>query len=614
MGGSVGILGSGPGSGCREAMNDIMAAQGKQTETWSKRDVPTRLRHGLHQLLADIYPDHDAGRLCDQAVDAYWGGGARPRRRGRQLSKPIWSERDSYVITYGDSIVDGESRPLQLLNDFLDQHLAGCINGVHILPYFPFTSDDGFAITDYRLVNDALGDWPDVERIAGRFKLMSDLVLNHCSSQSPWFQAYRKGRAPYDRFFFEASVEDDLSLVVRPRAHPLLCPVETANGERHVWCTFSHDQVDFDFSNPEVLIEFLRIMRFHIDRGVRTIRLDAVAFVWKEVGTSCIHLRQTHDIVRLMRLLADFDEEPLVLITETNVPNVENLSYFGNRNEAHVIYNFSLPPLILHALLNGSSRNLNLWQMAMPPAQPGCTYFNFTASHDGIGLRPAEGLLAEEDIQSMIDTVRSFGGLVSMRAAAGGAKRPYEINVSLFDALKGTTGGEDDFNTERFLCSQAIAMALEGIPAFYIHSLLATPNDNAAAEATGHNRAINRHRWHYPDLREKLDDPKSRQRIVFDEMRRMIGIRVRQPAFHPNATQFTLQLGDKLFGFWRQSADRAQSIFAIHNVSDEEVDISAMSLNLIGGDQWSDLLSGEPVEAFSGTIRFAPYQCRWISN
>ncbi len=576
--------------------------------------IPSRLRDQLSQLLAAIYPGHNTDTLCEAVIDAFWSGAAQPRRRGRLLSNPLWSQRDSYVITYGNSIVDGEHKPLDLLHDFLDANLRGSINGVHILPYFPFTSDDGFAVTDYLAVNSTLGAWEDIERIADDFKLMSDLVLNHCSSQSGWFNAYRQGHAPYDRFFFEASPEDDLSDVVRPRAHPLLRAVETTNGIRHVWCTFSHDQVDFDFSNPQVLLEFLRIMRFHVERGVRTIRLDAVAFIWKEVGTPCIHLRQTHEIVRLMRVLADYNEEPLVLITETNVPNLENLSYFGNRNEAHVIYNFSLPPLILHALLSGTSQWLKAWQMAMPPAQPGCTYFNFTASHDGIGLRPAEGLLDETEIQAMIDTVRGFGGLVSMRQAAGGAARPYELNVSLFDALKGTRNGVDGWNVERFLCSQAIAMALEGIPAFYIHSLLATPNDHAGVEKTGHNRAINRHRWHYPDLKRALEDPTSRHAVVFNEMKRMIDIRIRQPAFHPNATQFTLQLGDRLFGFWRQSVDRAQSVFAIHNVSDEAVTISAMALNLTGGEDWSDLLSGEPVPETAGDISFAPYQCRWITN
>lgn len=581
----------------------------------SERTAPRRLREGIRVLASSIYPELDAERLTDQIVSAFWGTEHSPRKRGRMLqNNTVWNERDAYVITYGNSLVDGEHKPLDLLYDFLRRYLKGTVNSVHILPFFPYTSDDGFAITDYRAVNSILGDWEDVERIAGEFRLMSDLVLNHCSSQSHWFNEYRQGHAPYDRFFFEASPEDDLSEVVRPRAHPLLREVETANGIRHVWCTFSHDQVDFDFSNPEVLLEFLRIMRMHIDRGVRTIRLDAVAFVWKEVGTSCIHLRQTHEIVRLMRLLADFAEEQLVLITETNVPNVENLSYFGNRNEAHAIYNFSLPPLILHGLLNGTSRSLNAWQMAMPPAQLGCAYFNFTASHDGIGLRPAEGLVPDEEIAGMIETVRGFGGLVSMRKLPDGGVKAYELNVSLYDALKGTVKGEDRWNRERFLCSQAIAMALEGIPAFYIHSLLATPNDYEGVEKSDHNRAINRHRWHYPDLRDALADEGSRHAQVFAEMKRMLAIRIRQPAFHPNATQFTLHLGEKLFGFWRQSMDRSQSIFAVNNMTDEEVIIPAMSLNLIGGANWQDLLSGETIRAQGGDIVFAPYQCRWITN
>ena len=576
--------------------------------------IPRRLKDSLGLLVTSIFPEHDAKALIQDMTEAFWGADGRPRRRARLVQNALWSERDSYVITYGNSLVDGEFKPLDLLYDFLLRSLKGVVSGVHVLPFFPFTSDDGFAVTDYRAVNGLLGDWDDIERIAREFRLMSDLVINHCSTQSAWFNAWRQGHAPYDRFFFEASPDDDLSDVVRPRAHPLLREVETANGVRHVWCTFSHDQVDFDFTNPAVLLEFLRILRFHIDRGVRTIRLDAVAFLWKEIGTPCIHLRQTHEIVRLLRLLADFNEEPLVLITETNVPNVENLSYFGNRNEAHAIYNFSLPPLILHGLLNGTSRHLNAWQMAMPPAQMGCAYFNFTASHDGIGLRPIEGLLADEDLTVMIETVQGFGGLVSLRKMPDGTVKPYEINVSLFDALKGTVNGADDWNFQRFLCSQTIAMALEGIPAFYLHSLLATPNDTEAVEKSGSNRAINRHRWDYPALQALLADPKSRQARVFNEMKRLIGIRTAQPAFHPNATQFTLQLGEEIFGFWRQSLDRTQSIFAIHNMTDKPVPIRALALNLIGGDHWYDLLSGEAIGDFGGQIQFAPYQCRWITN
>ncbi|RBI86157.1 alpha-amylase [Rhodosalinus halophilus] len=568
----------------------------------------------LNDLIAAIYPRADGAELSRRITGAFWPDGRPRRRRARVPSNNFWSEQDALVITYGNSIVDGVHKPLDLLRDFLHRNLRGTVDGVHILPFFPFTSDDGFAVTDYTAVNPSLGDWSDIRRIAEEFKLMSDLVLNHVSSQGPWFTAYLQGHAPYDRFFMEAEPEDDLSLVVRPRTHPLLRRVETAEGPAHVWCTFSHDQIDLDFRNPEVLLEFLRIMRLHIDNGVRILRLDAVAFLWKVVGTPCIHLPQTHAIVRLMRLLCDYAVEPVILVTETNVPKAENLSYFGNGNEAHVVYNFSLPPLLLHALQSGTARYLIRWQSTMPPAQMGCAYLNFSASHDGIGMRPAEGILPEDEAARMIDCVRGQGGLVSMRTAPDGTERPYELNITWYDALGATCDGETAHHMERFLCSQTIVMALEGIPAFYIHALLATPNDHAGVEKTGISRAINRHRWDYPELQARLDEPESDQARALSEIRRRMGVRRRQPAFHPNATQFTLQLDDRIFGLWRQSLDRRQSVFALHNVSAETVEIEPSAINLIDGEAWCDLLSGEWVAAVGQPIRLAPYQCRWISN
>ncbi|MEZ5812939.1 MAG: sugar phosphorylase [Rhizobiaceae bacterium] len=576
--------------------------------------IPSQYRTKLAVLVRYLYPDADTEALCAAVTGAFWPDGHTMRQRSRVPNNSLWSEEDALMIAYGDSIIDGAHKPLDLLQDFLKRRLSGIVSGIHILPFFPFTSDDGFAVTDYRKVNGILGDWADINRIAGEFTVMSDLVLNHVSSQGNWFNEYLQGHQPYDRFFFEASPEDDLSAVVRPRTSPLLRPVETANGTRHVWCTFSHDQIDLDFSNPQVLLEFLRIMRLHIDNGVRIIRLDAVAFLWKVIGTNCIHLPQTHAVVRLMRLLLDYAREPVVLLTETNVPNAENLSYFGNRNEAHAIYNFALPPLILHALLTGTARHLNRWQMAMPPAQLGCAYLNFTASHDGIGVRPAEGLLDDADIDAMIGAVRHFGGMVSMRTGPDGSERPYEINTTFFDAMRGTIDGADDHQFARFLCSQTIMMALEGIPAFYIHSLLGTGNDQEGVERSGHNRAINRHRWDYPTLNRLLDDTSSPHSQVLAEMCRRIAVRRRQKAFHPNATQFTMQLGHRIFGFWRQSLDRDQSVFALHNVSGERVILPAVSINLIGGEEWHDMLSGEVIDPSAGDILLEPYQCRWISN
>jgi len=568
----------------------------------------------LAGLVQQIYPDLDADILASQIVDAFWPEGTHRRKRARPPGNSLWSERDAVLITYGNSIQDGSHKPLDLLHDFLLRKMKGVVNGVHILPFFPFTSDDGFAVTDYRAVNPQLGDWSDIRRIAGDFHLMSDLVLNHVSSQGPWFNAYRQGQPPYDRFFFEASPEDDLSAVVRPRTTPLLQEVETSNGLRHVWCTFSHDQIDLDFRNPEVLLEMLRIIRLHVDQGVRILRLDAVAFLWKQAGTSSIHMAQTHAVVQLMRLLADYATETLVLLTETNVPKAENLSYFGNRNEAHAVYNFPLPPLILHAMMAGTARYLHRWQSTMPPAQLGCAYLNFTASHDGIGMRPAEGVLPPDQKARVIDTIRSIGGLVSMRATPGGGEEPYELNCSWFEAMRATFAGEDAQQMARFLCSQTIVMSLEGIPAFYIHAMLATPNDHDAVERRGMNRAINRHRWDYPTLLERLDDPASDQARALRGLSALLRLRGRQAAFHPNATQFTLRLDERLFGLWRQSLDRHQSVFAIHNVSADTVAVAPGQINLIEGEEWQDLISGERIDAAGPDIPFAPYQCRWISN
>ncbi|MFP3383987.1 sugar phosphorylase [Tritonibacter sp. SIMBA_163] len=567
----------------------------------------------LTRLLQQIYPELDSEILGSQVVEAFWPQDTHRRKRPRTPGNTLWSERDALLIAYGNSLVDGSHKPLDLLHDFLLTHMQGVVDGVHILPFFPYTSDDGFAVTDYRKVNPELGDWADIRRIGGAFHLMSDMVLNHVSSQSPWFNAYRQGQAPFDGFFYEASPEQDLSQVVRPRTTPLLQAVETANGVKHVWCTFSHDQVDLNFENPEVLLEILRIIRLHIDQGVRIIRLDAVAFIWKQAGSPSIHLPETHAIVQLLRLLADYATETVVLLTETNVPRAENLSYFGNRNEAHVVYNFPLPPLILHAMLAGSARFLLKWARAMPPAPLGCAYLNFTASHDGIGMRPAEGVLPQAEIDQMIECVRESGGLVSMRSLPDGGEAPYEVNCTYFDAMSRTLQGADDMKVDRFICSQTIPMSLEGIPAFYIHALLATPNDHDAVARRGMNRAINRHRWDYPALCERLQDAQTEQSQVLSALSERLRLRAQQPAFHPNATQFTLQLDDRVFALWRQSLDRAQSIFALHNVSADGVILPPGALNLIEGEDWQDLLSGEGV-TWDAEITLAPYQCRWISN
>ncbi len=571
------------------------------------------IRESLENLLRQIYPENDTSALTQDVIDAFWPADTQPANKVRTAGNAQWSQRDSVLITYGDSILDGRHKPLDLLQDFLLDRMRGVVNSVHILPFFPYTSDDGFAVSDYEKVNPHLGDWEDIERIADDFTLMSDLVLNHVSSQGKWFSAFRQRQSPYHDFFFEADPDDDLSATVRPRTTPLLQAVQTADGERHVWCTFSHDQVDLNFANPQVLIELIRIIRLHIDHGVRILRLDAVAFIWKEPGTTSIHLPQTHAIVKLLRALTNYAEEPLILLTETNVPKAENLSYFGQGDEAHMIYNFPLPPLILHGLQAGTARHLLRWQASMPPAPMGCAYLNFTASHDGIGMRPAEGLLSDDDIQRIAATVQRAGGKASMRTLPDGGEAIYELNCTWFDALAETFKGQDEYQMARFMASQTIVMSLEGIPAFYIHALLATPNDHEGVKNRGMNRAINRHRWDYPSLRAQLADAGSNQSHALAALSERLRLRSRQAAFHPNATQFTLRLDDRVFGIWRQSLDRAQSIFALHNLSPETVEVPLEQLNLIADEHWCDLLTGDPALA-QDAVSLAPYQCRWITN
>ena len=572
------------------------------------------LSQRLREHLAAVY-----GGVCGGAQDEWLERLLKVARLDADQVPPaahrnLWGEADVAVITYGDSVLNGAEPPLRTLHTFLTRRLGALVSWVHVLPFHPWTSDDGFAVLDYSSVNEALGTWADITRLGVDYRLMADLVLNHCSSRSAWFENFKRGQTPGADYFFTPDEAFDTSKVVRPRTTPLLNTVVTEQGERAVWCTFSPDQVDFDFSNPAVVVEFVSIIRELLDAGVRVFRLDAVAFLWKESGTTCMNLPQTHELIRLFRLIIECAQPDAIVITETNVPNRENLSYFGNANEAHGIYNFSLPPLLVHALVTGTSRYLSSWMMSMPPAQDGTVYFNFIASHDGIGLRPVEGLLEQAEVDELLATMERFGGRISWRETSDGEAKPYEMNIALADALQGTTSGSDQWGLERFLCAHAIMLGLEGVPAFYIHSLVGTRNDEARLAHTSHNRSINRHQWALQALNAELDDGASAHHAIFEGVKKLIALRQAQPAFHPNATQFTLHLGDELFGFWRQSLDRRQSLFCVHNLTAEERVLPLSRLNLVVNHSWRELISVAPVEEGLPDWTLAPYQTLWITN
>ncbi|MEM8641875.1 MAG: sugar phosphorylase [Cyanobacteria bacterium P01_G01_bin.54] len=585
-----------------------MAIFSDYKNTFARRAAP---------LLEIIYPEQNRTELLDRLFAVIYP------HVDYSVSEDLgkWSEDNVVLITYGDTITAPSTAqktpeaPLKTLHHFLKDYLDEVVTGVHLLPFCPYSSDDGFAVIDYLAINPALGNWDDVKAIAQDFDLMADLVLNHISSQSDWFEQFQNGKTPGKDYFITADPETDVSQVVRPRSSPLLVPVATQTGTQHVWATFSADQVDLNFANPDVLVEMVKILLFYVEAGAKYIRLDAVGFLWKQLGTACIHLPQTHAVIRLLREILQMVNSGVAIITETNVPNRENLSYFGNRNEAHIIYNFSLPPLLLNALLQGNSEHLRTWVMSMPPAPTGCAYFNFTASHDGIGLRPAEGLLGPLEYEALLTTMQRFGGKISYRQQTNGQESPYELNIALFDALKGTVKGEDEWQVVRFICSQVVMMSLEGIPAFYIHSLLGTPNDAARVERTGHNRAINRHQWNAAELRDRLANPQSIQSRILGNLSRLIKIRRAQSAFHPNATQYALQpINPAIFALWRQSMTRDQSIFCLHNLSDRPQQLPLSNLNLVEIDDWYDLISDQTVTDIYGKLELRPYQCVWLTN
>jgi sucrose phosphorylase len=583
-------------------------------------ELQTALKDKLIHQLAFIYED-DYATIADRLLSTM------RLNSSDQIFTPkahenLWDQEDVVLITYGDSVYqpspdlsDGViEAPLKTLHTFLKRYCIHAVNHVHILPFFPYSSDDGFSVIDYSTVNESLGDWDDIEAISEDFGLMVDLVINHCSARSAWFEQFVEGKSPGKDFFFTASLTEDISQVVRPRTSPLLRETKTATGVKEVWCTFSHDQVDFDFRNPEVLLAMVDIIRLYLDKGTRIFRFDAIAFLWKKSGTSCINLAQTHEVVRLLRSLIEHANPQTIIITETNIPNRENLTYFGNANEAHAIYNFSLPPLLVNTLVSGSSQYLKNWLMSMPPAQNGTFYFNFIASHDGIGLRPAEGLLSENEINDLVNCMQGFGGRIGWRSADNGKQKPYELNIALIDALKGTLKGEDQWQIERFICAHAIMLGLEGVPGLYIHSLIGTTNDEDKVLHTGQNRSINRHRWDHNTLIEELDDVHSLHHQVLTQITQLLHIRREQRAFHPNATQFTLQLRDVLFGYWRQSIDRKQSIFCVSNITDTEQELYLSDLNLIGTENWTDLISQNTISLEDIKVTLSPYQTLWLSN
>jgi glycosidase len=506
--------------------------------------------------------------------------------------------------------------PLKVLAEFSRAHLAGLVSGIHILPFYPSTSDDGFSVQDYRAVDPALGDWDDVAELGRDFRLMFDAVINHISAGSDWFRGFLAGDPRYRDYFIVVPGSPDLSAVIRPRALPLLTRFATPHGEQAVWTTFSDDQVDLNYANPAVLLEVVDILLLYVERGAELIRLDAIAFLWKEIGTACLHLPQTHRAIQLMRAVLDLAAPWVLLITETNVPHQDNLSYFGDGvNEAQLVYNFALPPLVLHSLRTGRATELAAWAAGLQLPSNRVTFFNFLASHDGIGLNPARGLISPADIDALVEQTLKHGGLISYKHNPDGTRSPYEMNISYFDALSDPAGEEPlARSVDRFMAVQAIMLSLAGMPGIYFHSLFGSRGWPEGVALTGRSRTINRQKFQRAELEQELADPDSLRHAVFQRYAALLRVRAASPAFNPYGEQQVLDGGPSIFALLRTAPAGDARVLCLQNVSGEPA-VAALELGTIFGRVAGvrDIITGEPV-ALSGPLHLEAYQTLWLSR
>lgn len=520
-----------------------------------------------------------------------------------------FSQEDIILITYGDTLKKDGEMPLTTIHEFSYKFLKGTFSHIHFLPFFPFSSDDGFSVVDFLTVDRKLGSWIDIESAGADFKLMFDLVLNHISAKSKWFEFYLQEKKGFKELAIEVDPSIDLSAVTRPRSLPLLTKVKKQSGKTvHVWTTFSADQIDLNFKSIDVLEKMVEALLFYVHKGACIIRLDAIAYLWKEIGTNCIHLNQTHDMVKLFRLILDYVAPHVMILTETNVPHDENISYFGDgNNEAQMVYNFTLPPLLLYSFIKEDASVLSNWAKGLGYNSDSNTFFNFTASHDGIGVRPLEGILPAKEIELLVETVKNNGGRVSYKKNSDGSQSPYELNITYVDALLNTKIDHDRYHAQRFLASQAIQYVLPGVPATYIHSLLGSRNWEDGVRFTKMARTINREKLQKNAVISELADVKTFRSRIFHPYINLIKARKAQPAFHPNAGFEILSIDPKIFAIVRYGKN--QTIYTLTNISSSQV-----SCTLKGGGvplKMKDLLTGASLSVDS--LRLNPYQFIWLA-
>lgn len=563
-----------------------------------KINVKEKINKLINLIYADSFSDENISALLDKIDNA--------RHLIQQARKSGWDEQDVVLITYADQISAAGRKTLPVFTEFFQRWLESCFSHVHLLPFYPWSSDDGFSVMDYHRVSPEAGDWQDVARLNKSTQLMFDFVCNHMSAKSEWFAHYLAQKPGFEEFFISVDPDTDLSAVTRPRALPLLTPFTLHDGSvRHLWTTFSDDQIDLNFANPHVLIAMVDVLLHYLIQGASYVRLDAVGFMWKTPGTSCIHLENTHRLIQLFRAITDRVAPGTVLITETNVPHQDNISYFGDGyNEAQMVYQFSLPPLVLHAIHSGNVHSLCQWAKTLKLPSSKTTWFNFLSSHDGIGLNPLRGILPEEEILKLVEKLQEEGALVNWKNNPDGTRSPYEINVTYLDALSLRDSSETE-RVARFFLAHALLLSFPGVPAIYIQSILGSRNDYEGVEKLGYNRAINRKKYREGEIDVELEDPDSLRFKVYHALTRLINLRRHEKAFHPDNYASYESLNDHVLKIVRRT-EKGEQITALFNFTDSSQTV------FVDIHQGKDLIGESDINGTTLTLN--PWQVMWIKE
>ena len=553
----------------------------------------------IEKIYAGTFPEATFARLQADIATA--------RAAIKLPRKAHWDEQDVVLITYGDQFREADKPTLSTFSRFYQQHLQSTFPLVHLLPFFPWSSDDGFSVMDYHQVDPVCGDWQDVARLHQETRLMFDFVCNHMSAKSAWFSHFLAQDPGWDDFFISMPPATDLSAVTRPRTSPLLTPFKMADGDtRFIWTTFSADQIDLNFANPEVLLRMVNVLLDYLIRGADYVRLDAVGYMWKTPGTRCIHLEKTHQLVKLFRAIADHVAPGTVIITETNVPHQDNISYLGNgHDEAQMVYQFSLPPLVLHAIHTGSARALRQWASSLDLSSNDTTFFNFLASHDGIGLNPARGILSEVEIVALVRDLALEGALDSYKNNPDGTTSPYEINVTFLDALN-READDDATRLKRFLLAHAILLVFPGVPAIYIQSILGGRNHYDGVRAAGHNRAINRQKYDLQQIEAALAGGDWLRQQIYTRLGQLIQLRRRQPAFHPDNPMTLYDSENTVLVLSRHQPESGEGLLCVFNLSGRSVETRLPVAHTL-----QDVVSGEKVDG-TQPVKLDAWQFMWL--